>query len=88
MPGKLGMRPDQSRRSVPELMPDHSVCTTTSSALAGARSICLSPRFSGFSRTTATVFMVGLHLSLLLLNWAGLSESRLSLYSDTRECQL
>ena len=35
MPGKGGMRPDQSSRSVPVLMPLHSTSTTTSSAPGG-----------------------------------------------------
>ncbi len=34
-PGKCGMRPDQSSRSVPVLMPLHSMSTTTSSSPGG-----------------------------------------------------
>ncbi len=55
--GEAGHAARPKQPLVPELMPDHSACTTTSSALAGARSMCLSPRFSGLSRTTATVYM-------------------------------
>ena len=35
MPGKCGMRPDHSRRSVPVLMPLHSTATTMSSSPGG-----------------------------------------------------
>ena len=35
MPGKGGIAPVQSRRSVPVLMPLHSTSTTTSPALGG-----------------------------------------------------
>ena len=38
MPGKVGMRPENNRRSVPVLMPLHRVRTTTSYLPAGARS--------------------------------------------------
>ena len=81
-PGNGGMRPDQSRRSVPVLMPLHSMSTTTSSSPGRSSGKRLSTSCSGSSRTTASVFIdVDSRLRRVEVP-AGLS-TRLSVYTDT-----
>ena len=55
MPGNGGIRPDQSSRSVPVLMPLHSTSTTTSSGVGAVKASRLSSICSGCLRTTAMV---------------------------------
>ena len=62
MPGKGGMRPDQSSRSVPVLMPLNAMSTSTSASARGARVSGATARRSGASSTTATVSTVALSL--------------------------
>ena len=65
MPGKVGMRPDQSSFSVPVLMPLQSMSTTMSSAVGGVKSKRFSTKCSGLSKTTASAFMLELMCVIL-----------------------
>jgi hypothetical protein len=53
MPGKGGMRPVQSRRSVPVLMPLKSMSTTQSAAVGAVSASSLTARRRGSCSTTA-----------------------------------
>src|SRR5271165_1162754 len=89
------MRPDHKRRSVPVLMPDHSMSTTTSSSPGTFRSSRLSTSCSGLSSTTASVLSGELARQLFmhhgyLLHGCLLNGSlrAVSRYSYYKICQL